>query len=198
MGVVHGGPLRGGPARSRERAGAGVRAHSGRVLVAAVLAFGLVGCAAAAAPTEPVATDRCAPPELPQLQAGLHLIGDREPPVPYSSTPPTSGWHRSGVAEPGASDRPLAEPLQVGLLEEGRVVVSYGVLDDAAATELDDLADAYPAAVAVAPYAPLADGEVVAAAWGVLQRCDGVDVGALRRFVDYYADREGLEGTHPG
>lgn len=154
------------------------------------------GCAAAAAPAQPVATGQCAAPEMPDLQAGLHLIGDRQPPVPYSSVPPTSGWHRSGMAQPGVADAPLAEPLQVGLLEEGRVVISHGTLAVEATDALADIAEAHAELVAVTAYDPLAEGEVVAAAWGVLQRCDGVDAEALGRFVDFYADRELLDNPH--
>lgn len=166
-----------------------------RVAVVCVVALVLSACAGAA-PAEPVATDRCEAPALQELQAGLHLIGDRQPPVPYSSVPPTSGWHRSGVAEPGVAAAPLAEPLQVGLLEEGRVVISHGRVDGQAAAALTDVADAHPEMVAVTPYEPLGDGAVVAAAWGVLQRCDGVDAEALGRFIDYYADRELLDDPH--
>lgn len=116
--------------------------------------------------------------------------------MPYSSTPPTSGWHRSGVGGPGVATDVLSEPVQVGLLEEGLVVITHGEIDDAAHAALRDLARDHPSSVAVTPYGSLADGQVVAAGWGVLQRCDGVDTEALRRFVDFYADRENLEGTH--
>ena len=156
----------------------------------------LVGGCSTAAPAQPVATDRCAAPEVQEVQAGLHLIGDREPPVPYSSVPPTSGWHRSGVAQPGVADAPLAEPLQVGLLEEGRVVISHGRVDARTAAELADVAEAHPQMVAVTPYAPLDDGAVVAAAWGVLQRCEGVDADALDRFIGFYGDPELVDNPH--
>ena len=135
-----------------------------------------------------MATDRCSAPEFPEVQAGLHLIGDRQPPVPYSSTPPTSGWHRSGVAGPGIATQPLSEPVQVGLLEEGVVVITHGRLPDDQRAALAELAAEFPAEVAVTPYAPLEPGAVVAAGWGVLQRCDGVDKEALETFVGFYAD----------
>ena len=158
--------------------------------LAAVAVFGmLTACAGAAADqVEPTATAACAAPELPSVQAGLHLIGDREPPVPYSSTPPTSGWHRSGVGGPGVVAEPLSEPVQVGLLERGLVVVTHGPLSDADARVLADLAGEHPDSLVVTPYAPLGAGEVVAAAWGVLQRCTEVDAEALATFVRYYAD----------
>jgi Protein of unknown function (DUF3105) len=131
------------------------------------------------------------------MQTGLHLIGDREPPVPYSSTPPTSGWHRSGVGGPGVAGEPLSEPVQVGLLEEGLVVVTHGALAADAESELSRFAAAHPETVAVTPYAGLADGRVAAAGWGVLQRCDGVDVDALERFTAFYAG-QGPAEAHAG
>lgn len=165
-------------------------------LLAVAACSGAAGPSDARAAAEPVATARCADPEMPELQAGLHLLGDREPPVPYSSLPPTSGWHRSGIATTGVTAVPMPGPQQVGLLEEGAVVVSHGTLAADQRAELAELADAYPEQVAVTPYPALEDDAVVAAAWGVLQRCDGVDRQALRRFVDFYASRTDLRGTH--
>lgn len=175
---------------------------AGRLLIAVVLGL-LAGCGGAAAEeSEPTATAACAAPELPPVQAGLHLIGDRRPPVPYSSTPPTSGWHRSGVGGPGVAAEPLSEPVQVGLLEQGLVVVTHGPLTDDEAQALHDLAASFPDTLAVTPYSPLAAGEVVVSAWGVLQRCRGVDADALSVFARYYAeprspDPRGESPDHP-
>lgn len=172
-----------------------VAVKNAKLVMTAVLTTMLIGCSAATDATdtadatadrEPSATDRCAAPELPPVQAGLHLIGDREPPVAYSSTPPTSGWHRSGVAGPGVAASPLTEPVQVGLLEAGVVVISHGGLTADQRSALAGLAERFPETVAVAPYAPLGEGEVVSAAWGVLQRCSGVDRDVLVRFVEFY------------
>ena len=168
------------------------------IVVKLILVSALAGCSAASsndavAAREPAATDQCAAPEFPTVQAGLHLIGDREPPVAYSSTPPTSGWHRSGVARPGVATSPLTEPVQVGLLEAGVVVVSHGDLEDEQRADLSELADRFPDSVAVTPYGSLADGQVAAAGWGVLQRCTGVDVDALARFVEFYGDADGAD-----
>ena len=170
---------------------AGVRSFLRVMTPLWMLVLGLSGCSQVAPITgaeAPVATDRCAAPEFPEVQAGLHLIGDRQPPVPYSSTPPTSGWHRSGVAGPGIATEPLSEPVQVGLLEAGLVVVTHGRLTDDEHAALAELAARFPAAVAVTPYTPLEPGAVAAAGWGVLQRCDGVDSAALETFVRFYAD----------
>lgn len=128
----------------------------------------------------------CGAVENPPLQAGSHLLGDQEPPVAYSSQPPTSGWHSSGHVDVDVrtADDPLTEPEQVSVLEAGGVVVSHGDLpDDDIAALAAHVEDRYPGQVAVTPYDQLDDGEVAFTAWGTLRRCDGVDLDALDRFV---------------
>lgn len=154
---------------------------------AAAAAVVLAGCGSTGADQRAVAASTSCRAEVrPPLQASGHLIGDTPPPVPYSSTPPTSGWHASGgIPPPGLYETQLPDPSIVAVLEQGGVVVAYaGSLDadgraaaDAAVTELGD--------VVVTPYA-LDDGgpPVVMLAWGVLQRCDEIDVAAVRAFAD--------------
>lgn len=161
---------------------------------------------APAASPSPVATSEppgtaaaCRERERPPLQSGSHLIGDREPPVPYSSQPPTSGWHSSGHfdVDVRTADDPLSEPDQVSVLEADGVVVAYGELPDDAVAELGDhVRDTYDQRVAVTPYTPLPEGEVVFTAWGVLKRCDGVDLAALDRFVRRFATDEPITSGH--
>jgi hypothetical protein len=135
----------------------------------------------------------CGPVEQPPLQAGSHLIGDAEPPVPFSSTPPTSGWHSSGALEVTVhgEDDPLTEPEQVSVLEADGVVISYRDLpeDDIAALAAF-VEDGYAGRVAVTPYDAIDPGEVALTAWGHLQRCDGLDLDAVRAFVDTHASDE--------
>lgn len=129
--------------------------------------------------------------ERPPTQGGSHLLGDRSPPVPYSSTPPTSGWHVSGAVPIGVHDaaEPLSEPLQVSVLEAGGVVVTYRALPDEERTRLEEhVGRQHDGRVAVTPYDRLGRGEVAFTAWGVVQRCSGVDLGALDAFVDEHAD----------
>ena len=153
----------------------------------------------AASTPPPTAAGSCQPSEQLPVQSGSHLIGDNPPPVPYNSTPPTSGWHASGAFEiavqpPG---EPLSEPRQVSVLEAGGVVVSYTELDQAARTQLEQhVRDHHAGRVAVTPYAPLQDGEVAFTAWGVLQRCDGVDLAALDAFVTAHAAAEVVRPGH--
>lgn len=142
----------------------------------------------------------CSPVESPAPAPGGHLIGDREPPAPYTSVPPTSGWHASGsftIAVHG-SDDPLSEPRQVSVLEAGGVVVAYHDLDEEARTELEEhVGERYPGRVAVTPYDQLEPGHVAFTAWQTLQRCEGLALAVLDTFVADHADEEvDPPGTH--
>ena len=141
----------------------------------------------------PTTEQACRPPENPELQGGEHLIGDREPPVPYSSAPPTSGWHSSGAFDIGVQppQDPLTEPEQVSVLEAGGVVITHNAIPDWAREALEErAARRYAGRVAVTSYEKLAPGEVVFSGWGVLQRCSGADLETLDRFVAKHADEQ--------
>lgn len=170
---------------------------------AACLVAGLLAGCATSQPRDltPAATAACAAPEFPQLQFGSHLLGDTPPPVPYSSTPPTSGWHASGAIPITIAE--LTEPQQVSVLEVGAVVVTHDGLSEADRTALErHVTDRYSGRVAVSPYEPLEDAVVAFAGWGVLQRCDTLDLAALDAFVDVYAaqdpDVPGTDATPRG
>lgn len=155
--------------------------------------------ASAAAPSESAARPSCRPIERPLLQSGAHLLGGQEPPVPYSSQPPTSGWHSSGqfaVDVRGPGD-PLSEPDQVSVLEADGVVVAYRAIPREQRRRLAErVRSRYDGRVAVTPYRDLARGEVAFTAWGVLRRCDGVDLAALDRFVRRFATTEAITPGH--
>ena len=162
-----------------------------KVLVVAALTTVALACSTPAEISAPEATARCVELEMPELQGGSHLIGGQEPPVPYSSTPPTSGWHSSGEVEITVqpSGEPLSEPEQVSVLESGGVVVTYNGLEEPDRAALEQrAADRFEGRAAVTSYDKLDTGEVVFTAWGALQRCDGVDLEALDAFVAAYAD----------
>lgn len=174
-----------GPRHRRRRA---------TVAIATAGALLLTACGGDPAPTPgpeaaPTATDACAAGELPQLQAGSHLLGDTDPPVPYSSTPATSGWHTSGAVETGVLADPIDDPRVVAILEQGGVVALY----DPATAEAGDVRalrglgeDTHAGRLSVAPYAGELDAPIVLAAWGVLQRCDALDPDAVATFVLRY------------
>lgn len=166
-----------------------------RALLALVLVVALAACSDAVGEEAATAgpTADCGPVEAVAVQGGSHLLGDQEPPVPYNSTPPTSGWHSSGGFEIGvqAPDDPLGEPDQVSVLEAGGVVASYRGLDADERERLEAHVAAEPLAgrVAMTPYEAIDEGAVVFAGWGALQRCTAVDLAALDAFAATFADR---------
>lgn len=166
------------------------------VLAAVAVATLLAGaCSDGAEVTEVV----CGPVEHPELQGGGHLLGDAEPPVPYSSTPGTSGFHAAGAPPEGiyAEDDPLTEPAIVLSLETGQVVAAYDPeeLSDAEVSELEDLASGPLAGqLTVTPF----DGDMRAPltlnAWGTRRPCSAVDRDTVRGFVDRFG---GSGPDHP-
>lgn len=162
-----------------------------RGVLVVLVCLSALGCSPAA--SVPGATAVCDAVETPPVQGGSHLIGDNEPPVPYNSTPPTSGWHSAGgfpigVRGPGEA---LTEPQQVSALEVGAVVVTYGGLPLEEVNRLEEMVSRdFPGRVVTTPYDRLAEGEVAFTAWGALQRCDALDLDALDAFVATYADPE--------
>lgn len=156
----------------------------------ALLAAGLVlaGCATTA---DPLATAACDPVQRPQLQEGSHLLGEQDPPVPYSSSPPTSGWHSSGrPLDAGTYLDEVSGPQQVRVLEQGGIVVAYDpTLPDATIDRLQRLPDEVDG-VLVTPYAD-ATSPVTLTAWGVLQTCDDVTAADVTAFRDEHARDDG-------
>jgi len=130
-------------------------------------------------------TGACGAVELPPLQEGGHLLGDTAPPVPYSSLPPTSGWHASGAPERGVVAQPLSDPDLVLALEVGDVVAAYDParLDaDAIATLEAEASSTFVDRLTVTTY-PDQPTALSLLAWGVLQRCDDLDSAVLADFV---------------
>jgi hypothetical protein len=162
------------------------------LVVAAMLTACGDGRPAAEATEGPQATDDCGPVEEIPLQGEGHLVGQQEPPIPYNSVPPTSGWHTSGEIPVVVrdDDDPLREPEQVTVLEMGGVVVSYRGLDEAERAELEELIrERFDDRAALTRYDELGEGEVAMTAWGLVQRCDALDPAAVERFVQAYAQR---------
>lgn len=146
-----------------------------------------------AALASPGPTEQCGDVESIPLQGEGHLVGDQEPPVPYNSTPPTSGWHTSSDVEFVVADEadPLTEPEQVTVLELGGVVVTYQGVDEAVRGELAAIIRSeYAGRAAMTPHPALGDGEMALTAWGRLQRCEAPDIAAARAFIEAFATAE--------
>lgn len=152
-------------------------------LVTSVLAACLVVSACAGAGTENVG---CSNPirEALDPQSGLHLLDPET--IVYLSDPPTSGPHVGVVPQGGAQAQPLPRPIQVALLEAGGVLVQYGPVAETDRATLESVAGEL---VVVAPSEDLEADEIVATAWLHKLSCRGVDVGALRAFVDDHLNR---------
>ncbi len=136
----------------------------------------------------------CGPVEHPELQGGGHLVGDAGPPVPYSSTPGTSGWHRSGTPRTGVPDEPLSEPEIVAALENGQVVAAYDpdALPPDQVALLEELAtDRFAGELTVTAFEQEMGAPVVLNAWGTRMPCGVVDPDAVADFVSTHAGEDG-------
>ncbi len=159
--------------------------------VAAVVGLGLLAAACSADPvvapvTGAPASEVCTDQERPRLQEGSHLLGDTPPPVPYSSIPPSSGWHRSGQPSLGVQEQPLSDPELVSALEAGHVVVAYDParVSEAEVTRLHELATStFTDRLTVTPYEQTMASGLAYIGWGVIRRCEQLDEAALGAFV---------------
>ncbi len=145
--------------------------------------------------TTPAAAAACGEVQLPPRQEGSHLIGDAEPPVPYSSTPGTSGWHAGGAPRTGVfgTEDALTETQLVLALEVGQVVAAYDPtrVSDADVALLAEIA-ARPDVAGKLTVTPFTERPMATAltlnAWGTQQGCDRVDEAAILGFVETYAE----------
>ena len=106
--------------------------------------------------------------------------------APYPTDPPTSGPHRTGAsAVVGVLATPLDRPTQVGILEEGGILLQHKGLsaDDRRRLERQAGGD-----VRVAPNDSL-PAPVVATAWQKKLVCQGLDVEAIKQFVRDFAGK---------
>lgn len=121
-------------------------------------------------------------------QSGGHVLADQAPPVPYNSTPGTSGWHTAGRPRIGIYTEPLSEPQIVGALEVGQVVIAYAPdLDRERIDAIVRLAEAQRGRITVTPFAGDMGAPIVLNAWAKQQRCTDVDEAAIERFVERHA-----------
>jgi hypothetical protein len=120
--------------------------------------------------------------------SGRHLLPGAEEPA-FLSDPPTSGAHASGGRPPdGMGTEPVTRPVQVQLLEAGRVIIQFrtGELTDGETGVLESLAG--EPNVVIAPNESL-PAPVVATAWQHKMLCEDADETPLRTFVSNYAGK---------
>ena len=116
--------------------------------------------------------------------------------VNYSTVPPTSGDHWAEWSQCGFFDYQLADERTTHNLEHGNIVISYNL---ATPEEVDELRDAFDD-IGLArswglarAYDQIPQGEVVVAAWGVMDRMQGVDRDRLDSFFKAYSGTLGPE-----
>ena len=147
-----------------------------RSLVAAsLLVSSAVGCSGSTA-------SACGPQIREALDPNslVHVLPGAPTPR-YESSPPTSGAHQPTPPITGVQTTPIAPQVQVGILEQGRVLLQYRGLDPAGERALRELASP---TVVVAPARSLpGKSTVVATAWVTKQSCNRLDVPTLEKFV---------------
>ena len=160
-------------------------------VLAGALGIGLLTASACSGDTDPdPPSGRCGALAEEKLDSrSLQHVFPGAPPPAFTSEQPTSGPH-SPVERAGIQSEPLSPVVQVALLEEGSILLQHQGLDDAALTRLEALAGPE---VIVAPGRDLPNA-VVATAWTVKLRCDGVEDKALRSFIDRFEGK----GFGPG
>lgn len=132
--------------------------------------------------------------------AGLETFDDLEAvhvqsAVDYTMTPPAGGPHNPSWLNCGIYEEPVPAEYAVHSLEHGAVWVTY---DPALVTggDLDALRDAMPSTYTIlSPFDGL-DAPVVASAWGLQVKLDGVDDPRLREFIIKY--RMSPDAPEPG
>ncbi len=158
-----------------------------RATVALLLGLaGLAGCGAGDG------SGACGPVRRGPLDSrSVHVLPGAEEPE-YRTDPPTSGPHLPAPSTEDVRDAPIAAPVQVGLLEEGNVLIQHTGLTDDERAEVEALAGD---GVILAPAVALPHGAaVVATAWVTKQVCDAVDPDALATFAADHVDRS--SGQH--
>ncbi len=121
----------------------------------------------------------------------VHVLPGAPPPS-YVTNPPTSGAHQPTPAIVGAQSAPLEPQLQVGILEQGRIVVQYHGLNAADQKAISTLASD-DVVTAPAPDLP-GDTSIVATAWMTKMSCRSLDIDAIE---DFARTRSGKAPGHP-
>lgn len=145
------------------------------LVVASLLVSSVVGCSGSTA-------SACGPQIREALDPSslVHVLPGAPTPH-YESSPPTSGAHQPTPPITGVQTTPIAPQVQVGILEQGRVLMQYRGLDP---TDVGALRKLASPTVVVAPARSLpGSATVVATAWVTKQSCNRLDVPTLEKFV---------------
>lgn len=133
-----------------------------------------------------------APGERVPVQGRDHIeVGASHP--PYNSDPPTSGPHYPEPIAAGYYDTPQPDEALVHNLEHGHVWIAYDCskLTDCETVkqQLRQLVASYNQWKIVVTPRQNKDAAIALAAWGWLEKLNGYDEPAIRKFVDAWRNR---------
>jgi len=128
------------------------------------------------------------------IQGNIHEREGTE--VEYAFFPPSSGnhWPPNVLRRCGFYGDGLDDEVVVHHLEHGNIVVSHNLPDPAQVDHLRQVIGSIGVANVwgiTRSYDKIPSGQVAVAAWGVLDRMDGVDGARITRFFEAYAGNLG-------
>jgi len=132
----------------------------------------------------------CGELERPEEQDNVVISpGDSHP--PYSSSPPTSGWHFLGSVSPALYYQPIQPENLVTNLAEGDVVIWHTGLSDDELLDLKGLMVLFASEQVVGvPGDTLSlEHSIVLTAWGRLQRCEKLSGPVVHQFIERFVGK---------
>jgi len=120
------------------------------------------------------------PGEAMAIQPAKHIETGAEHP-PYSSNPPTSGWHYAGAASWGSYDKELLDEQVIHNLEHDGVWISYKDIDEETKTKLEEITESNPKII-LTPRSKN-DAPIALASWGRLLNLEEFDEVAIMNFI---------------
>ena len=118
-------------------------------------------------------------------QAGS-ILADGDSYTSYPSDPPTSGPSYALGIEWGIYAEQQANEAVVRNLEQGGIVVSHNLRDDAQIADLTSYLETqpgYPGCYVMQPYSSVTEGSVTLTSWGWIDTYIGVDRPSMQQFV---------------
>ena len=120
---------------------------------------------------------------VPDL-GNMHIEEGTSSPIPYNSTPPTSGPHYGSLARWGVHSEPIPDELVVHNLEDGGVGLWYNCSDGCPelVSQLESVVEDYHEGVLLAPY-PGMETRIALTAWTRLDQFNDFDQERIERFI---------------
>ncbi len=161
----------------------------GIIVVAGVLWLSGVFPPATTSTVAQATTGTCGTVQSFAVQGRDHIArGESHP--PYSSNPPTSGWHWDTPLDWRVYTVQQVQEQLVHNLEHGGIVIQYKNLSGDELQRVTDLVRRDNYHTILAPYPGLpGDNKIALTAWTKLQYCSGVDENAIRAFTNAFRDK---------